>query len=263
MMADYVHAQGGRVVWNSFPRFGDLLRRSLGDHVDAYVTGDVSLLPAFDYEFGLLSLARFFHTREETIPATVPYIRPDPERVATWSERLAAESRFKVGLVWTGSPEQGRNPYRSVTARAYGAYLANLGDEAAFYSLQLGGDAEVAAAREAGFEIIDHTGDLKTYDDTAALVENLDLVVTICTSVAHLAGAMGKPTWIVLDTNPHWVWGPDRADSPWYPTARLYRQERFGDWTAPLDAVARDLRGLASARRGQRRTSAASSAALT
>jgi len=264
MMADHVRAQGGRVVWNSFPRFGDLLRRSLGDHVDAYVTGDISLLPPFDYELGLLSLARFFHTREDTIPAAVPYICPDPEGVAAWRERLGAEPRLKVGLVWTGSPEQGRNPYRSVTARMYGDHLAALGDEVAFYSLQVGGEAEVAAAREAGFEIIDHTSSLQTYDDTAALVENLDLVVTICTSVAHLSGAMGKPTWIVLDSNPHWVWGPDGTGSPWYPTVRLYRQARFGDWSAPLDTVARDLRSLAGGRRlGQRRPSAASSAATS
>ena len=259
MMADYVHARGGRVVWNAFPRFGDLLRRSLGGHVDAYVTGGIPLLPPFDYELGLLSQARFFHTREETIPATVPYVRPDPERVAAWGERLGAEPRLKVGLVWTGSPEQGRNPYRSVTARLFGEHLAAISGEVAFYSLQVGGEAEVGAARGAGFEIIDHTGALQTYDDTAALVENLDLVVTICTSVAHLAGAMGKPTWIILDTNPHWVWGTDRLDSLWYPTVRLYRQARFGDWSAPLDAIARDLQGLGSERR-PRRLSAASKA---
>jgi tetratricopeptide (TPR) repeat protein len=255
MMADHVHAEGGRVVWNSFPRFGDLLRRSLGGHVDAYVTGDISLLPPFDYEFGLLSSARFFHTREETIPAAVPYIRPDPEKVAAWRERIGAEARLKVGLVWTGSQEQSRNPFRSVSPQLFGEHLAGFANEVAFYSLQVGGEDQVEAARAAGFEIIDHSQTLDTYDDTAALIENLDLVVTICTSVAHLAGAMGKPTWIVLDTNPHWVWGPDRRDSPWYPTVRLYRQESFGDWTPPLEAVARDLRDLAGARR---RPSAAS-----
>jgi tetratricopeptide (TPR) repeat protein len=248
MMADYVRARGGRVVWNSFPRFGDLLRRSHGEQVDTYVTGDISLLPPFDYEFGLLSSARFLHTRQETIPATVPYVRADPDKVAAWRERLGDESRIKVGLVWTGSSEQARNPFRSVTTRLLGEHLARLAERVAFYSLQVGGEAAVQSARGDGFEILDHTGAFETYDDTAAFVENLDLVITICTSVAHLAGAMGKPTWILLDVNPHWVWGPDRVDSPWYPTVRLYRQERFGDWAPPLGAVARDVSTLADAR---------------
>ena len=247
IMGDLVHERGGRLVWNAFPRFGDLLKRSLGGHVDAYVTGGIPLLPPFDYEFPLLSTARLFETRDETIPGTVPYIRADPDLAARWRERLAGETRLKVGLVWTGNPEQPRNPYRSVDARRYGAHFSAL-SEVAFYSLQVDGEAEVQAARQTGFEIIDHTAEFRTYDDTAAFVDNLDLVITICTSVAHLAGAMGKPTWILLDVNPHWVWRLERRDSPWYPTAILYRQERFAEWAPVLEALARDLKRLDATR---------------
>jgi len=81
-----------------------------------------------------------------------------------------------------------------------------------------------------------------------AFVDGLDVVITVCTSIAHLSGGLGKPTWVLLDRNPHWVWGLERADSPWYPTARLYRQTRFCDWSGPLKAVTRDLKALAKSR---------------
>ena len=89
--------------------------------------------------------------------------------------------------------------------------------------------------------IHDHTESFESFDDTAAYIENLDLVVTVCTSIAHLAGGMGVPTWILLDASPHWVWMIDREDSPWYPSARLYRQPTFGQWEPTLQRVARDL----------------------
>jgi ADP-heptose:LPS heptosyltransferase len=118
----------------------------------------------------------------------------------------------------------------------------------AFYSLQQGAGADVEAARRQGFDVEDHTAEFSTFDDTAAFVDGLDVVITVCTSIAHLSGALGKPTWILLDRNPHWVWGLARADSPWYPTATLYRQSRFADWSGPLKAVTRDLKALAKSR---------------
>ncbi|SEJ40253.1 hypothetical protein SAMN05192539_1010123 [Paraburkholderia diazotrophica] len=93
----------------------------------------------------------------------------------------------------------------------------------------------------AGLHVIDQTGELQSFDDTAALICNLDLVVTVCTSAAHLAGALGRPTWLLLDVNPHWTWMTGRHDSPWYPSVRIYRQRAYGDWTITLQELGNDL----------------------
>jgi tetratricopeptide (TPR) repeat protein len=244
-MAELVHSQGGVIAWNSFPQFGDLLRRAPGHLVDTYVTGGIPDLPPFDYEFPLLSTPRLLGIDETSIPAPIPYLVPDHVRRSAWRERLAGETRLKVGLVWTGSSEQARNPFRSVDMARYAAAFGGI-DHVAFYSLQVGASDEVRAVRASGFEIADHTDEFKTYDDTAAMVDNLDLVITICTSMAHLAGALGKPTWVILDVNPHWPWRLEGRESVWYPTARLYRQPKFADWDPVLAEVARDLAALAA-----------------
>ncbi len=250
MLAGRVHREGGRLVWNSFPQMGALLARSLGAHADEFSAGGgVESLPAFDYEIPLLSLPLIFDTREETIPAaTAPYLHADPAAIRSWQKRLAGESRLKVGLTWTGSHSHQRNPFRRVGWERYAAYFGGMQD-VAFYSLQPGATAEVAAARAAGLSMTDCTAEFTSFDDTAAFVSALDLVITVCTSAAHLSGALGQRTWVLLDVNPHWVWLLDRRDSPWYPGATLYRQPRFGEWEPALAAVARDLKALAAERR--------------
>jgi Flp pilus assembly protein TadD len=245
MLAERVHRDGGRLIWNSFPQMDALLARSLGGHADEFSAGGgVESLPAFDYEIPLLSLPLIFGTREETIPAA-PYLRADPAAVKSWQGRLAGESRLKVGLTWTGSHGHQRNPFRRVGWERYAAHFGGMRD-VAFYSLQPGAGADVASARAAGLAMSDHTAEFATFDDTAAFAGALDLVITVCTSAAHLSGAIGQRTWVLLDVNPHWVWLLDRRDSPWYPSATLYRQPQFGQWEPALEAVARDLRELAA-----------------
>jgi Flp pilus assembly protein TadD len=249
MLAERVHREGGRLSWNSFPHMGALLARSLGSHVDEYSAGGgVETLPPFDYEISLLSLPLIFETREETIPAVSPYLFAQASERDAWRKRLGGESRLKVGLAWTGSLGHQRNPFRRVGWERYAAHFGGMQD-VAFYSLQPGADADVAAARAAGLPITDHTAQFATFDDTAAFVSELDLVITVCTSVAHLSGALGQRTWVLLDVNPHWVWLLERNDSPWYPSATLYRQPRFGEWEPALEAVTRDLRVLAARHR--------------
>jgi hypothetical protein len=248
MLAERVHREGGRLIWNSFPQMGALLSRSLGGHADEFSAGGgVESLRAFDYEIPLLSLPLIFDTREETIPAA-PYLRADPAAAKSWQERLAGESRLKVGVTWTGSHGHQRNPFRRVGWERYAAYFGGMQD-VAFYSLQPGAGADVAAAHAAGLPITNHTAEFATFDDTAAFVGALDLVITVCTSAAHLSGAIGQRTWVLLDVNPHWVWLLDRGDSPWYPSATLYRQPQFGQWEPALEAVARDLSALAAQHR--------------
>ncbi|SOE59602.1 hypothetical protein SAMN05446935_1543 [Burkholderia sp. YR290] len=232
LLAERVHREGGRLAWNSFPQMGALLGSSLAQHAD---------------EVSLLSLPLLFDTREETIPSTVPYLQADPQAVDAWRHRLAGEKRLKVGLVWTGSHGHQRNPYRRVGLERYVDAFREL-DNVAFYSLQPGAAAEVAAARTAGLDIADHTAEFKTFDDTAAYLGALDLVITVCTSVAHLSGAIGQRTWVLLDVNPHWVWLLDRTDSPWYPSASLYRQPQFAQWEPVFDKLTRDLAALADSR---------------
>ncbi|MFM0019871.1 tetratricopeptide repeat protein [Paraburkholderia azotifigens] len=245
LLAERVRREGGRLSWNSFPQMGALLGRSLAQHVDEFTLGGgIEHLPKFDYEISLLSLPLLFDTREETIPSTVPYLQADPQAVDAWRQRLAGEKRLKVGLVWTGSHGHQRNPYRRVGLERYVDAFREF-DNVAFYSLQPGAAAEVAAACTAGLDIADHTAEFKSFDDTAAYLGALDLVITVCTSVAHLSGAIGQRTWVLLDVNPHWVWLLDRTDSPWYPSATLYRQSQFAQWEPVFDKLTRDLSTLA------------------
>ena len=245
-LAERVHREGGRLVWNTFPQVGTLMQRSLGAHADAFSTGDsVDELPAFDYEVPLIGLPLMLGMETSTLGESVPYLHADRHARDAWRARLAGDGRLNVGLVWTGSAGHQRNPFRRVGLDRYADAFRGI-DGVTFHSLQPGADADVAAARAAGFAIEDYTAELKSFDDTAAFIGALDLVITVCTSVAHLAGALGARTWVLLDVNPHWPWLLERTDSPWYPTATLYRQPTFGAWAPVMAALGRDLRGLAA-----------------
>ncbi|CAG9218501.1 Flp pilus assembly protein TadD [Paraburkholderia tropica] len=249
MLAERVHREGGKLVWNSFPQMGALLSRSFAGHVDLYCSGGpVEALPPHDCEVSLLSLPFLFDTRDDTLPGPTGYLTADPARAAYWRERLAADAgprRLKVGLAWTGSLTHQRNPYRRVGLERFAQAFAGMASDVAFYSLQPGAQADVEAARAAGFAIADYSAEWPNFDETAAFVDGLDLVISVCTSAAHLAGALRKRAWVLLDVNPHWVWQLDRRDSPWYPNTTLYRQKQFRDWTPVLDAVSADLAALA------------------
>ncbi|VWB79502.1 TPR repeat-containing protein [Burkholderia lata] len=245
-LAERVHREGGRLIWNTFPLVGTLMQRSLGAHADAFSAGGgVDVLPAFDYELPLIGLPLMLGMEASTLASSVPYLRADPSARDAWRARLAGDSRLKVGLVWTGSAGHQRNPFRRVGLERYADAFRGI-DGVAFYSLQPGANADVVAARAAGFAIEDVTAELTSFDDTAAFIGALDLVITVCTSVAHLAGALGARTWVLLDVNPHWPWLLERKDSPWYPTATLYRQPAFDAWEPVMEAVSGDLRRLAA-----------------
>jgi len=245
-LAERVHREGGRLVWNTFPQVGTLMQRSLGAHADAFSAGgSVDELPAFDYEVPLIGLPLMLGMETSTLGESVPYLHADRHARDAWRARLAGDGRLNVGLVWTGSAGHQRNPFRRVGLDRYADAFRGI-DGVTFHSLQPGADADVAAARAAGFAIKDYTAELKSFDDTAAFIGALDLVITVCTSVAHLAGALGARTWVLLDVNPHWPWLLERTDSPWYPTATLYRQPTFGAWAPVMAALGRDLGGLAA-----------------
>jgi Flp pilus assembly protein TadD len=199
-------------------------------------------LPPFDWQIPLFSLPLVFGTTMETIPADVPYLSAPAERIEQWAKRLRGDSSFKVGLVWAGS--LGRDA-RSCLLASFAPLGAIPG--VSFYGLQKGPEANQPVP--AGMRLIQLGDELGDFADTAALVSNLDLVISVDTSVAHLAGGMGRPVWTLIYFDPSFLWLRDRADSPWYPTMRLFRQPRKGDWdsviTRVVDALSVCVKGRA------------------
>ena len=196
-------------------------------------------LPPFDIHCPLLSLPLAFRTELATIPASIPYLHADQEKARRWRERLGAADRLRVGIVWSSTNQAHRDfAKRSVSL---GAMAALRSDRLQLVSLQKE-LIEADRALLAEWGDVAHFGDeLADFGDTAALIEAMDLVISIDTGVAHLAGAMGKPVWILLAFAPDWRWLLQREDSPWYPTARLFRQPALDDWTRVIPRIAREL----------------------
>lgn len=187
-------------------------------------------LPAYDAWIDQISLPRVFGTRLDSIPGTEAYLTADPVRARAWRTRLPAGR--KVGIAFAGNPKHRGDRRRSIPSEVM-IKLPDIPGQT-FVNLQAGGLAGNLALPDLSAWMTD-------YAETAALIANLDLVVTVDTSVAHLAGALGKPVWILLPHAPDWRWLLGRSDSPWYPTARLFRQSAPGDWTSVLADVMRDL----------------------
>ncbi|QVN21299.1 tetratricopeptide repeat protein [Burkholderia pyrrocinia] len=245
-IAERVKREGGKLIYCCFANLLPLLKRSLGDAVECVIPHDLRPLPTFDYHLPLCGVPLMLGIRVEHLPGRTGYLWADPEKtVDMWSSRRTGDAKLKVGLVWSGSRSHQRNPMRSVDPVELAKVLRSIQD-VEFYNLQVEADQDVAAAREAGLPLIDCTSEFESFDDTAAFIQGLDLVVTVCTSVAHLAGGLGVPTWVLLDVNPHWVWMTERSDSPWYPNVKLYRQRTYGDWSPVLEQLGQDVRTLAS-----------------
>ncbi|WP_080437167.1 tetratricopeptide repeat protein [Burkholderia ubonensis] len=244
-MAARVKREGGKLIYCCFSNLLPLLKRSLGDAVESIIPHDQRPLPSFDYHLPLCSLPLVLDVRVEHLPVRSGYLHADPDKVQAWQRRCASDAKLKVGLVWSGSRSHQRNPMRSVKPTDFAeAFRSIPGID--FYSLQVEAESEASEAREAGLHLIDHTDEFESFDETAAFVKGLDLVITVCTSVAHLAGGLGVPTWVLLDVNPHWIWMTERNDSPWYPSVKLYRQHAYGDWSGAFEQLSRDLLVLAS-----------------
>jgi tetratricopeptide (TPR) repeat protein len=193
----------------------------------------------FDVHLPLVSVARRFGTTARTIPAAIPYLRADTARGGSWSARISGLSGLKCGLVWAGNPGHPNDRRRSLP----GAALAPLAEVpgVSFVSLQKG-----SAARPPVGEILDISGELRDFADTAAALAQLDLLICADTSVAHLAGALGLPVWMLVPFAPDWRWMLGAETTAWYPTMRLFRQSTPGDWAGVLQRVAAELRSRVS-----------------
>lgn len=208
----------------------------------AQVIADGESLPDFDLHCPMLSLPLAFGTELATIPSTVPYIRPLPDRMARWQGRVPQNGRLRVGVCWAGTAVHPGDRRRSIPLDLFANILSAGGVD--FVSLQ----KDVSAAQAA---ILDTHGvvqlgqDLADFADTAAVVAMLDLVISVDTSVAHLAGAMGKAVGVLVPFAPDFRWMLHRTDSPWYPTMRLFRQSAVGDWHGPIERLRQELTALA------------------
>jgi hypothetical protein len=222
--APLIEKNGGHIIVQCQPALSRLLSKVAG--VDEIIGPDEPL-PAHDLQLPILSFPLVFNTTMETIPHRVPYLHASGGGL-----RLPESPGIKrIGLAWAGNPNHANDRRRSIDPQL----LSILGKipNVEFHRLQL----PASLPAPPGLHLIDHTNESADFQDTADLIAQMDLVISVDTAVAHLAGAMGKPTWILLPFAAEWRWLEQRSDSPWYPTARLFRQTKPGDWAGVLSKV--------------------------
>lgn len=236
--APMAEALGAKVVLSvQQPLVG--LIATLKDSIRVVVEG--SPVSMFDYHCPLMSLPLAFKTTVSTIPAQVPYLGTDLVKQKQWQKQMGAKAKPRIGLAWSGTRKHKDDHKRSISLSVLSPLLDS---DFEFHCLQKEirtSDRELLARRP---QIKTHENNLNDFSDTAALVSEMDLVISVDTSVVHLAGALGKPVWILLPFAPDFRWMMERGDSPWYPTARLFRQPQLGDWTSVIAKVAAALKAL-------------------
>jgi len=234
--APLVAQRGGRVIVRSAPELTRLLREM--PQISKVV--DDGTLPDFDCHCPILSLPFVFKTQLDSIPASIPYLKAPANVAARWREILPKKNdQLRIGLVWAGNPGRKLDQRRSLQLEQLAPLFELNGAE--FFSLQRGNAASTISSVP---RVNDLSGKLTDFAETAAAIENLDLIISVDTAVAHLAGALGKPIWVLLGFVPAWRWMLDRADSPWYPTMRLFRQPAMGDWNTPIGQIVISLREM-------------------
>ena len=197
-------------------------------------------LPEFDIHCPILSLPLVFKTTLENIPLKIPYIIVDPILVQRWKDRIHPDnSKLKIGIVWSVKHRDEKLHYRSCPLELFSPLTQF--DDITFYSLQKGAAGEQAKNPPQGIKLIDYTEEIHDFSDTAAFIENLDLIISVDTAVVHLAGALGKSVWTLVPFAPDWRWMLTREDSPWYPTMRLFRQSSPGDWEPVIASIEKEL----------------------
>jgi len=230
--APLLAAQGARVILRVQPSLKPLL-------AGAYdVVSSDERLPRFDLHIAMLSLPMALRTRLDTIPAAVPYVSAPADRIAAWAQKLGPAAKRRLGLAWSGNPKHENDRKRSIPLTLMRRLLTPAWDCIALQT-DLRVTDRLLLAREPALR--SYATDQHDFAETAALVAQLDLVICVDTAIAHLAGAMGKPVWLLLPYAPDWRWMLDGETSPWYPNMRLFRQRREGDWDEVLARVAQAL----------------------
>ena len=200
------------------------------------------LPPAFDMHCHLMTLPMAMEMQISDLPGKIPYLAVSPSRLRKWQKRLADLPRPIVGLVWAGRPSHLNDVNRSMTLDQLGP----LGmDGVSFVSIQKGEGAKQADTPPAGMNMVNLSDEIEDFEDTAAILTVIDLLISVDSSPVHLAGALDRPAWVMLPFVPDWRWFLDRDDSPWYPSLRLFRQSRRGDWSDVVARMAAELRKMA------------------
>jgi tetratricopeptide (TPR) repeat protein len=238
--AAVVQQRGGRVVLECPGLLLPLFARVPG--VDQLVA-EGTALPAFDVHAPLMSLPRLVGTTLATVPAEIPYLTADPRLVETWRRRLESIDGFKIGICWQGNPHHKWDRHRSIPLAQF-ASLAALPGVRLISIQKTHGTEQIAASRLPITNFSDDLDRSGAFTDTAAIIRNLDLVITTDTAIAHLAGALGAPVWLLLSSIVDWRWMLKREDTPWYPTMRLFRQPTLGDWDGVFERLTSELRQL-------------------
>ena len=234
--APMVKSLGGQVAFGTFANMLRLLSKVQG--IDRVF--DKEPISNFAYQIPLLSLPAIFETDIDTIPTNIPYIYP-PDNVGEWISIVRDHTaKLKIGIAWAGSPKHPENHLRSMSLETLKPLLSlSHTNDIAFFSLQIGEQALTKA--DAYLPIIDLNPHINDFADTAAAIDEMDLVISVDTSTAHMAGAMGKPIWIMIAVSSDWRWMTDRKDSPWYPTMSIFRQKDIGDWTPVVNNIIQSL----------------------
>jgi tetratricopeptide (TPR) repeat protein len=232
--APLVKAKGANVALMVQPELAPLMRRVMPD------LQVVEAVPAAaTLQCPLMGLPRAFATGLDTIPPA-PIWTADEARRALWRARLGASDRPRIGLAWRGSAGHGNDRNRSLPL---GAFLSIIDESADWFGIQKGMPATDLEAVSAATHLRIFDAEITDFEDTAALIAEMDLIITVDTSLAHLAGSMGRDCWVMLSFNPDWRWLLDRQDSPWYPSIRLFRQKNIGDWAGVLGEIRSALAG--------------------
>ncbi len=236
-----VQAQGGRVIFECLPGLVHLLKNCEGIYKIIERTSSGVNTVQFDVQAPLLSLPGIFNTALDNMPSQRPYIIPHATFVMKWKKRLGVNDKsFKIGLVWASNPDN-KKIYLKKSCKLNDFKALSGIPGLSFYSLQKGPASADVHNQPNGMKIVNLSNDLSDFSDTAAVIANLDLVISIDTVVAHLAGAIGKPVWTLLPFVPDWRWLLERDDSPWYPSMRLFRQARMYDWDGVFEQVKKAL----------------------
>jgi tetratricopeptide (TPR) repeat protein len=238
--ASLIKQRGGRVILGCPPEMIALLSSILD--IEHAITRAEDAPPEMMLHCSAMSVPHILGTTVATIPAQVPYLFPDESKVQHWQQRLSGDRRLKVGFTWQGRPAHDNDLNRSIPLKRWGPLAAMQG--VSVYSLQKWKPPAGAEQSLPELSMTDWTEELPDFADTAAFVTNLDLVIAVDTAVAHLAGALGKPVWVMIPFAPDFRWMLNREDSPWYPTMRLFRQPRPLEWEEPIRRVANELAKL-------------------
>lgn len=237
--ASLVKERGANVLVGCKREIASLLKSV--DGIDCVIV-EGETIPHFDVQSSLFRLPIIFETTIDTIPAKIPYVSVDERLIETWKRRIDHRNDYlKVGFAWAGGHRIGTYRFRAFPPHLLPHLLR--AENVLFYSLQVGSRQSLKSIIDAP-NVIDLTREIRDFADTAALILNLDLVISIDTAVAHLAGALGKPVWTLLPFVPDWRWLLEREDSPWYPTMRLFRQPSPGDWHSVISRVSEKLGSL-------------------